>query len=68
MTQDKTISAFPQTVGDTHCFGRTLRDYCAAKAMQAYLTRAGADDFLDSTARYAYDVADAMLVARKAVN
>ena len=44
--------------------GMTLRDYFAAKAMQALLTRismSGGDQ-----ARKAYEIADAMLKARQA--
>lgn len=43
--------------------GMTLRDYFAAKAMQALLADNQASDQL--IARYAYDQADAMLKARK---
>jgi hypothetical protein len=41
--------------------GMTLRDYFAAKAMQALLD----GDYYDATARMAYDMADAMLAARE---
>ena len=47
--------------------GMTLRDYIAAKAMQAHMV--GRGDFADSNKRTiaecAYDMADAMLEARK---
>jgi hypothetical protein len=42
--------------------GMTLRDYFAAKAMQAFLTRIPMSG--DEQARAAYKVADAMLKAR----
>jgi hypothetical protein len=42
--------------------GMTLRDYFAAKAMQALVD----GDYFDATARMAYDMADAMLKAREA--
>ena len=58
-------SAFPYT---EHCReGMTLRDYFAAKAMQALLTREtriSEDAMLYAGA--AYDVADAMMKAREA--
>lgn len=51
--------------------GMTLRDYFAAKAMQAWLSSFGPDDrhpssagTLDMLATQAYAVADAMLEAR----
>lgn len=67
--------AFP--VPDLHNNGMTLRDYFAAKAMQALLTKQGpyGDDVgkqyrddvqhVDELAGYAYIQADAMLKARK---
>lgn len=53
--------------------GMTLRDYFAAKAMQALLSRlnsgpgnqAAADRMTRESAEYAYATADAMLEARK---
>lgn len=47
--------------------GMTLRDYFAAKAMQAAATNpTGADGFtFDERAKWAYAQADAMLEARK---
>lgn len=44
--------------------GMTLRDYFAAKAMQSILAVQLPEDELDTSARYAYAVADAMLEAR----
>ena len=64
-------SAFPWSVDDgqkiTGNKGMTLRDYFAAKAMQAFLTRE--EKFSSDLMLYAgaaYDVADAMLEARQA--
>ena len=56
--------AFPQQDDATGSDGMTLRDYFAAKAMQALITRismSGGDQ-----ARKAYEIADAMLKARRA--
>ena len=72
--------AFPRKLPDVLCSpdealriieqhaGMTLRDYFAAKAMQAAATNpAGADGFTYSQrAEWAYLQADAMLIARKA--
>lgn len=41
--------------------GMTLRDYFAAKAMQALVEKS----YFDTTARLAYEIADAMLKARE---
>ena len=41
--------------------GMTLRDYFAAKAMQALTTT----NYIDANARLAYAIADAMLKARQ---
>ena len=41
--------------------GMTLRDYFAAKAMQALVEK----NYFDTTARLAYQIADAMLKARE---
>lgn len=44
----------------------TLRDYFAAKAMQAYMTFNGGDGGSDEDiAQWAYEIADAMIEARK---
>ena len=54
--------AFPHSGLGSDADGMTLRDYFAAKAMQALITRismSGGDQ-----ARKAYEIADAMLKAR----
>lgn len=53
--------------GMAPCDGMTLRDYFAAKAMQAAATNpAGADGFtFEQRAAWAYAQADAMLKARE---
>lgn len=62
--------------GMAPCDGMTLRDYFAAKAMQAYVSRPnweppelqsmeGRFAFDQLMARYAYEMADAMLAARE---
>ena len=49
---------------DVNVEGMTLRDYFAAKAMQALLAKTGWSDFKDIT-RGAYVIADAMLKERE---
>jgi hypothetical protein len=62
------IKAFPTTIENTSTYGdkgMDLRDYFAAKAMQALLNSSyyqSADD--DKIAKYAYEAADAMMEAR----
>lgn len=58
------LNAFP----DADYRGMTLRDYFAAKAMQAQLARTtwGTDDAARDMADEAYGYADAMLKAREA--
>ena len=56
---------------ETTGFGMTLRDYFAAKAMQATFTETHASEargyngWRDELAREAYRIADAMLAARE---
>jgi len=66
--------AFPRDYAHDGHNGMTLRDYFAAKAMQAIISKHGREDdnpgFFDcatdeSVARCAYIYADAMLAARK---
>ena len=54
---------------DEECFGMTLRDYFAAKAMQSFLDEVGSGSdqrFYKDIAIGAYQVADAMMKAREA--
>lgn len=45
--------------------GMTLRDYFAAKALQAHITHDGSDDICETgVARWAYELADAMIAER----
>ena len=63
---DKTPTAFPSSHENTTCTGMTLRDYFAAKAMQAIITNhllEDCDDFV--VAKNAYQLADFMLQERK---
>ena len=58
--------AFPHRGPDSYSNGMTLRDYFAAKAMQAHLTHDGSDDVNEiGVAKWAYEMADAMLKARQ---
>jgi hypothetical protein len=59
--------ALPREEADMRQVGMTLRDYFAAKAMQAAATNpTGADGFsFEERARWAYAQAEAMLEARK---
>lgn len=60
--------AFPSTIsswdGDYIDHGMTLRDYFAAKAMNAYLDGEDAPIAFSMIAERAYEMADAMLKAR----
>jgi hypothetical protein len=66
---DKTPTAFPWTHDNITCTGMTLRDYFAAKVMQAYMSDSdmswGRENY-EFAARAAYQLADAMLKAREA--
>jgi hypothetical protein len=59
MTKDTGGPAFP-TLG--HASGMSLRDYFAAKAMQALIDN---DGLFSEIPTQAYELADAMLKARK---
>jgi len=65
------MKAFPQSAktmyGDENCeWGMDLRDYFAAKAMQGLLSTVKDEEwFMDETAGVAYQMADAMMEARK---
>ena len=60
MSKDTGGPAFPRT-GWPNETGMTLRDYFAAKAMQALAQ----GNYFDVIARQAYTMADAMLKARE---
>ena len=66
MESNSDESAFP-VPADSVADGMTLRDYFAAKAMQAILTHKEAFNDMGETqiAEMAYNQADAMLKARK---
>jgi len=59
--------AFPTDSHDYNYQGMTLRDYFAAKAMQAFISSPSLKDDADeyAVAASAYKVADAMMGARK---
>ena len=70
------MKAFPQLDSQTYDQfrdkGMDLRDYFAAKAMQGYIANTGVLGGISPTdedlARYSYELADAMMVARNANN
>lgn len=72
MSRDNGVSAFPShgSMGEVINEGMTLRDYFAAKAMQAaisgHIAHYGHDNFWPSKdiASYAYEAADAMIAER----
>ena len=58
--------AFPTDCNKNIIYGMSLRDYFAAKALQSWLV--GVDDpipVITKCANFAYEMADAMLEARK---
>ena len=66
--------AFPTYNALSHCDegGMSLRDYFAAKAMQAFIIRGfsgqrdmGSAEYDETVSRFAYESADAMLRARE---
>jgi len=64
-------TAFPWTHDNMTCTGMTLRDYFAAKAMQGLCSTLGgmlpsAPTYWSVLAFDAYEMADAMMKARKA--
>jgi hypothetical protein len=73
---DKTPTAFPWTHDNITCTGMTLRDYFAAKAMQAFISAypcqaidgedGGIPTDAESISGDAYEMADAMMKAREA--
>ena len=65
--KDNTPAFPPVHDPKTHCFGMTLRDYFAAKAMQGFAADPNASwsNGVNGMAEHAYQWADAMLEARK---
>jgi len=65
---DLDIWAFPShgSMGEVVQEGMTLRDYLAAKAMQAEMTQGIHESDFDWMAARCYKAADAMLAARSA--
>ena len=60
--------AFPTSAGGHTLFGMSMRDYFAAKAMQALITNADQRSAFEAdlwVGGRAYEIADAMLEARK---
>jgi hypothetical protein len=49
---------------DDHAVSMTLRDYFAAKALQALLANSQLDGYVADYVRRAYEYADAMIEAR----
>jgi hypothetical protein len=61
----KEFKAFPWGA-QNHIDGMTLRDYFAAKAMEGLLSTVKDEEWhCDETASISYDMADAMMEARK---
>ena len=62
-----TATAFPWTQGGITCMGMTLRDYFAARAMQADMSTYSEDliyeqiEWFEARAKQWYAVADAMI-------
>lgn len=67
MNKEEGGPAFPTTLDQVNGFrdGMTLRDYFAAKVMQAEIASGIHEDAMKIYARRAYKMADAMLEARK---
>jgi hypothetical protein len=67
---NETPTAFPWTHRDMTCTGMTLRDYFAARAMQADMSTYSEDliyeqiEWFEARAKQWYAVADAMIKAR----
>lgn len=69
MSKENCSPAFPLPLGSETiegCAGMTLRDYFAAKAMQGEISNSEGFEKPESLAKFAYEVADAMLRAREA--
>jgi hypothetical protein len=63
MTKNKQ-PAFPSNPSMDE-YGMTMRDYFAAKAMQGMMSRENIDAYNKEIAKWSYDLADAMMEARK---
>ena len=61
-------TAFPWMHKDLTCTGMTLRDYFAAKAMQAMIAEPSLKATPEEFAQRSYMVADAMIKAREKTN
>ena len=61
----KNIPAFPNNFTIDAFKGMTLRDYFAAKAMQALISEPSLTATMDEFANRAYQIADAMMEQRK---
>ena len=62
----KDDSAFPHQLGRDNKPGMTLRDYFAAKALQAFVSRKDIDGLgKEKLATSDYSLADAMIAARE---
>ena len=61
----KNIPAFPNNFTIDNFKGMTLRDYFAAKAMQALISEPSLTATMDEFANRAYQIADAMMEQRK---
>ena len=61
----KNIPAFPNNFTIEKFQGMTLRDYFAAKAMQALISEPSLQATMDEFANRAYQIADIMMEQRK---
>ena len=59
------MKAFPSTQDTITDRGMELRDYFAAKAMQALLTNPNKNHFAPELSQASYEMADAMIRARE---
>lgn len=64
MRVDASIPAFPLAAPSGEQYGMTLRDYFAGEAMKLKWDQAGTTRSMEYVAEAAYQMADAMLVAR----
>ena len=64
MSEIKNEPAFPVKVRNVQHYGMTMRDYFAAKAMQALIGNINVYEY-ETISEYAYKHADAMLMERE---